>query len=91
MTTTFQYEKHELLQYGRVGYHWTLAFDNLKDMRDFLERDAILRDNMAGLRRDDGSYIFERGMELWYKVHSVDWHEWTVVIECVRDPFQGME
>ena len=88
---TFQYEKPGLLQWGRIGQHWTIRFDTYLDMWTFLHRDAILRDNMAGLRRDDGTTIFRRGKELNYVVHSVDWHEWVVVLETVKDPFEGME
>jgi hypothetical protein len=91
MNATFQYEKRGLLQRGRVGQRWTLKFDTYLDMWTFLHNDAIIRDNISGLRRDDGSRIFGWGKELNYEVHSTDWRKWVVVLKCVRDPFEGMK
>lgn len=89
MTMTFQYDKRGLLQHGRIGQHWTLTFETYFEMWTFLHRDAILRDNLAGLRGSSGS---PRDDQLGYKVHSVNWHKpYTVVLETTKDPMEDMK
>jgi hypothetical protein len=86
----FEYRHRDLLHRERIGQHWFLTFDNEQEMKEWLRRRYIYRENMAGLRRDDGGRVFRRGEELSNKLHCVDWHDLCVVLETVRDPMEDM-